>query len=133
MRITTSRNYDRVKVTTKPDAEGNIKTWHFRRPGKEAPDTTTRLVITESYDKAGRLHGQFDDYNFDGTHRIMMNHFHGDAHGVAIDFWYAVTPEKTALTAVRGTEYYLGSWIREVDTIKMKDGAPVGIDPALER
>lgn len=133
MRITTSRNYDRVKVTTKPDADGNTKSWYFRRPGKEAPDTSTRLVITESYDRHGRLHGEFDDYNCDGTHRIKMNHFHGDAHGVAIDFHYAVTPEDTTLIRVRGTEYALGSWVREVNTIKMKDGVAVGIDPVLER
>ena len=133
MRIKTSRGYDQVKVTTKPDADGNIKEWFFRRPGKEAPDTTTRLVTTTSYDRNGQLHGEFDDYNEAGTQRIKMTHHHGVADGVALDFHYAVTPEKTVLTSVCGAKYYLGSWIRNVESVKMKDGIAVGIDPILER
>ena len=133
MRIKTSFSYDQVKVKTKPDAEGNTKEWFFRRPGKEDPHTTTRLVTTTSYDKQGRLHGEFDDYDLGGTHRIKMPHYHGQAHGVALDFAYAATPEETKLIRVRGTEYYMGSYVRNVESIKMEDGVPVGIDPILER
>ena len=106
MHISTSRNYKEAKVTTRPDEDGNTKTWYFTTP-EDSP--YSRRVSVTSYDRDGNFHGDFDDYDHSGSHRLTGTYIHGLPHGLLLSF-YTATDTRPAQMHVKaydqGKTYY---------------------------